>query len=302
MNHSNEMTFAEELRYLRHRKRITQQQLAEQLGLNRNTVAAWESGMYLPRSEKVIQQLAQFLQLGEQDIRSLESSIGESVSVLSPIISLRVIEEPLTAYNLTTIISSLTELSTKYWLIAKGRFADLIEYTQTHNGQFVEEAGVVVTKISYNSPMNMDWKVDLSAPSIAEAIVTTIDGITQAPKRLKQKELENQARAQEIQHVEQQASHEQQMALLQQERQRLEVEKQRLEVLEKQLEIQKKGIEYALEIAGKVVDLLHPSADSATRAMEIQALLPNLVQLQNGRGLELALPALENEKPTTKEK
>jgi hypothetical protein len=49
------------------------------------------------------------------------------------------------------------------------------------------------------------------------------------------------------------------------------------------------GIEYALEIAGNVVDALHPTADPATRAMEIQALLPNLVQLQNGRGLELAL-------------
>jgi hypothetical protein len=33
--------------------------------------------------------------------------------------------------------------------------------------------------------------------------------------------------------------------------------------------------------------------------MEIQALLPNLVQLQNGKGLELALPASQNEQPTT---
>jgi hypothetical protein len=202
----------------------------------------------------------------------------------------RITEPELTAQNLTTIISALTELSTKYWLIAKGRFADLIEYTQTRNGRFAEEAGMVITRVTYNSPLNMDLKVDLSASSVAEALVTTIDGITQAPKRLKQKELENQAKAQEIRHSEQQAAHEQQMAALEQEQRRLEIEKQRLEVLEKQLEVQKKGIEYALEIAGKVVDLLHPGADPATRAMEIQVLLPNLVQLQNGKGLELALP------------
>jgi len=102
----------------------------------------------------------------------------------------------------------------------------------------------------------------------------------------------------EISRTKQQAEQEQQLALLEQERRRLEIEKQRLEVLEHQLEVQKKGIEYALEIADKVVDLLHPSMDPATRAMEIQALLPNLVQLQNGKGLELALPASQSKQLT----
>jgi len=80
-------------------------------------------------------------------------------------------------------------------------------------------------------------------------------------------------------------------ALLEQEKQRLAIEQYRLEVLEKQLEVQKKGIEYALEIAEKVIDTLHPGADPATRAMEIQTLLPDLIQLQNVRGLELSLLA-----------
>jgi len=202
------------------------------------------------------------------------------------VLHIRISEEPLTAQNLATIVSTLTELSTKYWLIAKGRFSDLIEYTQTHNGRFAEEANVVITRVSYNSPFNMDWKVDLSAPSVAEALVTTIDGITQRRERLEKAKLENQAKAVEIKETEQKAEQENQMALLEQEKQRLELERRRLEVLEKQLEVQKKGIEYALEIAEKVVDTLHPGADPATRAMEIQALLPNLVQLQNGKGLE----------------
>ncbi len=203
---------------------------------------------------------------------------------------IRISEEPLTAQNLAMIVSTLTELSTKYWLIAKGRFSDLIEYTQTHNGRFAEEANVVISRVSYNSPFNMDWKVDLSAPSVAEALVTTIDGITQRKERLEQAKLENLAKAREIKEAEQKSERENQMALLEQEKLRLKLEQRRLEVLEKQLEVQKKGIEYALEIAGKVVDTLHPGADPATRAMEIQTLLPNLVQLQNGKGLELALP------------
>lgn len=230
----------------------------------------------------------------------LKSRVGPSLlpdhRILSHIellysqIPIRIVETPLTAHNLTTIVSSLTELSTKYWLIAKGRFADLIEYTQTRNSYFAEQANLVITGITYNSPVTMDLKVDLSAPSVAAALITTIDGITQAPKRLEQKKLENRAKAQELLHAEQLSAHEQQMALLEQEQRRLEIERQRLELLEKQLDVQKKGIEYALEIAGKVVDLLQPGADPATRAMEIQALLPNLVQLQSGKGLELALP------------
>jgi hypothetical protein len=91
------------------------------------------------------------------------------------------------------------------------------------------------------------------------------------------------------------------MALLEHEQRRLKIEQQRLEVLEKQLEVQKKGIEYALEIAGKVVDTLHPGADAATRAMEIQILLPNLVQLQNGKGLELALPVSQENQTIPKQ-
>lgn len=138
--------------------------------------------------------------------------------------------------------------------------------------------------------MNMDWKVDISAPSVAQALITTIDGITQIRKRLGKMELENQARALEVKQAEQQANQEQQRAALEQEQQHLEIEQRRLEILEKQLEVQKKSIEYALEIAEKVVDTLHPGVDAAARAMEIQTLLPNLIQLQNSKGLELALP------------
>jgi len=74
----------------------------------------------------------------------------------------------------------------------------------------------------------------------------------------------------------------------------LQVERERLELLEKRLEVQKKGIEYAIEIANKMVDILHPSADEDTRAMLIQAFLSNLLQLESGKGLELIFPKTLN--------
>jgi len=54
-------------------------------------------------------------------------------------------------------------LQRAYWLVAKGRFADLIEYTQTQTLRFDEEASVLITSITYRSPLNMEWKVDVSA-------------------------------------------------------------------------------------------------------------------------------------------
>ena len=89
-----------------------------------------------------------------------------------------VIEEPLTAQNFTTIISAITELHTKCWLIVKDRFADLIEYTQTHNIRFVEEAGLVIAKLTHNSPAEIK-QVDLGIKDIAEALKTGIDAIAQ---------------------------------------------------------------------------------------------------------------------------
>ncbi len=233
--------------------------------------------------------------LRNRGVIGLDDPYAETTSPTSAL-RIRVIEEPLTPYNLTTIISALTELSTKFWLIANGRLAELIEYAQTHDVRFVEEAGLVITKITYNSPLDITFSSPNFDPkNIADAVVTTIDGITQRKARLEQAELENQAKAQAIKLAEQKAGQEQQMAALEREKQALEIEKQRLALLQQQLDLQKQGIEYALEIAKKTVDLLHPNADDATKGMIMQALLPNILQLQNGKGLVLALTEPKNE-------
>jgi transcriptional regulator with XRE-family HTH domain len=284
MNNSKNLSFGQQLRNERKKRGLTQREVARLIEVpDVKTVSRWEQGFAIPQP-RYRQQLAELFGLSAAGLGLLP------IPETPPLVSFRITEEPLAAQNLLTCISALTELSTKYWLIAKGRFADLIEYTQTHNDRLAEEANIVVTRITYNSPMNMDWKVDLSAPSVAEALITTIDGITQRQVRLEKAKLEIQAKALEIKEDEQKSEHESQMALLEQEKQRLELEQRRLEVLEKRLEVQKKGIEYALEIAEKVVDTLHPGADQATRTMEIQALLPNLLQLQSVKGLELVLP------------
>src|SRR5207245_104965 len=61
---------------------------------------------------------------------------------------IRISEMPLTPQNLSTIVTSLTELYTKCWLIVRGRFADLIEFTQTRDRRFVNEANLVISKMT----------------------------------------------------------------------------------------------------------------------------------------------------------
>jgi uncharacterized protein YjbI with pentapeptide repeats len=238
------------------------------------------------------------------------AQIPESASAFR----IRIIEEPLTAQNLTTIISVLTELYTKCWLIAKGRLGNLIEYTQTHNVQFVEEANLVITKLTHNSPaemelapgksadtksklnspVNVDVKVEATPEAVMKALGIAIDGVVQAPLRFKEKQLEIQAKAQKIKQAEQKAAQESQMALLEKEKQEFENEKLRLELVEKRLEVQKKGIDYALEVASKMVDVLYPNADAGTKAMITRTLLPGILQLDNVKGLELVLPVLQS--------
>ncbi len=234
-------------------------------------------------------------QLRNREVIGLDNVYVETASPASTL-RIRIIEEPLTPYNLTTMISALTELSTKFWLIANGRLAELIEYAQTHDVRFVEEAGLVITKITYNSSLDIAFSSPNFDPkNITDALVTTIDGVMQRKTKLEQAELENLAKAQEIKLAEQKAEQEQQIAALEREKQALEIEKQRLALVQQQLDLQKQGREYALEIAKKTVDLLYPSADDATKGMIMQALLPNILQLPKDKGLVLALPEPKND-------
>ncbi|HYT42195.1 MAG TPA: hypothetical protein VEP90_07605 [Methylomirabilota bacterium] len=231
-------------------------------------------------------------------------------------IRIRIVQEPLTAHNLTLILSSLTNLHTKCWLIAKRRFADLIEYTQTHDSRYTEEANLVIGRITHNSPADIKLNVnaDASLQGLAEAIKIGIDAITHAPLRHEEAKLGNQAlalemklREQEVQTTladkEQARQIEAQMAELEKrekqleiEMKQLDVEAKRLEIQEKRLDIEKKGIVYALETAREMINVLSPDADQETKELLLRTYLPDLLQLNNGKGLELALPAPQSKK------
>jgi hypothetical protein len=275
------------------------------------------------------------------DGADLSGAIGVSeaaqIAEYVPTIRIRIIEEPLTVQNFTTIMSALTELHTKCWLISQDRLAELIEYTQTHNVRFAEEAGLVITKMRHHSPAEVTLG-NLDPDKLSKALVTAIDGVAQAKQRLKKIELENQEKAEQIRQSEkkaeqeyqakqqeltiaaQKAAQEPQRAELEQEKQKFELEKQqlifqieqekqKLELERQQVALEKERLElfntrmcYLIEIAGKLVDISQPHADQPTRVLLIQTMLPDLLQLQNGEGLELVLPAPQSSEEKTETK
>ncbi|HYT45563.1 MAG TPA: CRISPR-associated ring nuclease [Methylomirabilota bacterium] len=102
---------------------------------------------------------------------------------------IRIVEDPLTMQNLTTIISALTELHTKCWLLQEGRIADLTEYSQKGNPQFDKEAALIITKLTHNSPTWFDLiSYVLSASGGIAVMKLLIDAVIQAPLRYKEKE------------------------------------------------------------------------------------------------------------------
>ncbi len=218
---------------------------------------------------------------------------------------IRITQTPLTPQNLVAIILPIVDLYTKCWLIVRGRFADLIEFTQTRSSRFIEEANLVIPKITQNSPLNIDWKLDASPQGLMIALATGIDAITQSPHRVESAVLENRAKEltnslKELETQSELADKEQarqiaaQKAELEKQATLLEIERQRLEVVAKRLEVEKMRIDYALQIAGNMINLMRPQADEETRTLLLQTLIPNLLQLGEGKGLELVLPVPQN--------
>lgn len=69
-------TFGDLLKGLRKRQRLSQQQLAAQLGIHRNTIGTWERGDFLPDSKGMVLELARQLHLeGHETRQLLEASL-----------------------------------------------------------------------------------------------------------------------------------------------------------------------------------------------------------------------------------
>lgn len=74
-------SFGSLLKAFRQRQRLTQQQLAQSLGMNRNAIGRWEQGDFLPASKTIVLELARSLCLNDQETRQL---LEASMTALSP--------------------------------------------------------------------------------------------------------------------------------------------------------------------------------------------------------------------------
>src|SRR5260370_22837483 len=68
--------FGETLAIFRTRAGLSQQHLADQLGKNRRSVAAWEAGDYLPKTKGDVLELARILVLNEEEATTLLKAAG----------------------------------------------------------------------------------------------------------------------------------------------------------------------------------------------------------------------------------
>jgi hypothetical protein len=207
------------------------------------------------------------------------------------IVNIRIIEEPLTARNFATVVAALTELHTKYWLIQRGRLPDVIRYAQTYDMDLDREANLTIVHVSHNSPLDLNLKVVIP---VGKALEETVDAIAQARHRIRRAELENRARELDIEQKEQElqstVADTEQARQIQMQRELLELKKEELALQLQSLELENRRMNYALELADKVVERLYPGADIRTKAMLAQTLLPQLLLLGSSNGLELGLP------------
>jgi tetratricopeptide (TPR) repeat protein/DNA-binding XRE family transcriptional regulator len=77
----NLSSFGVVLRTFRKRRHLTQQQLAEVIGVHRSTLINWEQGDFLPGSKTLVLELARHLKLDDQETRQL---LEASLTALAP--------------------------------------------------------------------------------------------------------------------------------------------------------------------------------------------------------------------------
>jgi hypothetical protein len=112
---------------------------------------------------------------------------------------LRILEEPLLLTHVTFILSALTDLAVKCWLIAQERYAEVITYSQTHDPRIAEEAPLVITDLSYGSfDANISFP-NLDPKNLADALRTGLDTFLLAGERLKQQRLATETKAAQLQ-------------------------------------------------------------------------------------------------------
>ena len=82
------MTFGENLQYYRKQNNLTQEDLAEQMQVSRQSVSKWENGEAMPDLEKVIK-LADILQVDLDDLcsRTIDVATEDSLKLPTELVS-----------------------------------------------------------------------------------------------------------------------------------------------------------------------------------------------------------------------
>lgn len=202
---------------------------------------------------------------------------------------LEIAQDPLPAFTLAAILSAFTELHTKCWLIQKGRFADLMDYTQTHQPRLAQEANLVITKLSYNSPAEIIAAV--ASFIVGGALVKGIDGILQTRLRYQRTQLELESKQRELKRQKAEVVSDDKERQLQLREHEIAVERQQLELDKAHFQWEQERLTIITETATIMVQTLQPEADPQTKAMAARALVPQLLAFGQVQGLEITLLA-----------
>jgi|GEM_PF-3062234 len=227
------------------------------------------------------------------------------------ILRIAILEEPLTAQNLSTILAAITDLHARCWFIQQKRLTDLMDYAQTRDPRFLKEASLQIGILSHNSPAIIDFIVNAGSiagggATLVFALKKGIDAVVQTPLRFEEAKLKNEREKLNQQIATQKAeaekkSIEQEQQLTAQKAQ-LELEKQQLEIDRQRLELQRDRIKIILEVATTLVSQLQSDTDAGQREMIIHSLVPPFLQIAATDSLITAIipePTSEANKETS---
>lgn len=102
-------SFGEVLKALRKKKKVSQQDLANKLGVHRNTIGAWERGEHLPDGRGMVLELARILHMDAQEARHL---LEASLTAIVPYWNIPALRNPLFTGRAAILETLHTYLST----------------------------------------------------------------------------------------------------------------------------------------------------------------------------------------------
>lgn len=205
-------------------------------------------------------------------------------------VALQINEVPLTAKTVNTTLSALTALHTKLWLTHEGRFADLIDFTQTRDARFIAEANLIITRVSYNSPFSMN----IDPGKLGDAVRESIDAVVRIDLRRKElkaniasteadiriKEEAARAAIADQDQVRRIAAEE---ANIRVQREKVALQRDRAELLKYQMEM----LPLLMTTAMEMVAIVRPDVtEPGQKEMLARTYLPDLLQLAGVEGVE----------------